>query len=343
MTPESIRTHLDGLAKPPGSLGRLEQLAARLCEVQQTLSPVTRPRACVLFAADHGVVAAGVSAWPSAVTTAVCELVLAGKSASAVMARQTDTSLTLVDVGLIQPPDPMHATGHVTFVSARVRAGTRNFALEPALTPEEFQQAWFMGECEARRAVEAGAKLLLAGELGIGNTTAAACVTRLILDCDTESVLGPGAGATPETLARKRTVITESNCYRALYQADPRAGLAAVCGLELAALAGFFATAHALKVAVLLDGFIATSAALIAETLAPGTVRHLLATHQSPEPGHALQLMALGLTPALEGWGLRLGEATGALTLLPLLDLAAALVTDMGTLAEVHALLASSP
>jgi nicotinate-nucleotide--dimethylbenzimidazole phosphoribosyltransferase len=341
MTPESIRTHLDGLAKPPGSLGRLEQLAARLCEVQQTLSPVTRPRACVLFAADHGVVAAGVSAWPSAVTTAVCDMVLAGKSASAVMARQTDTSLGLVDVGLIRPPRPQHAHGTVPLVSARVRAGTRNLALEPALSPAEFQQAWEVGEREAHRAVEAGAKLLLAGELGIGNTTAAACVTRLILNCDTESVLGPGAGATPETLARKRNVITDSLRYRVLYQADSRAGLAAVCGLELAALAGFFAAAHALEVAVLVDGFIATSAALMAETLAPGTVRHLLATHQSPEPGHALQLAALGLTPALEGWGLRLGEATGALTLLPLFDLAAGLVTNMGTLDQVQALLAN--
>lgn len=324
LTPDAIRAHLDNLTKPPGSLGRLEDLAARLALIQQTLSPVTEPRRIVLFAADHGVVAEGVTAWPSSVTTLMVANMLAGGAASCVLARQSRTAMTVVDVGTADgavTPCP----GHVV---AKVGRGTRNLYREAAMTVAEFEQAVAIG-----RALAAGDfAVVAAGEMGVGNTTAAACLTALLTGADTDDCVGRGAGADDAILERKRHVArVATRRARGVFAASPVARLAEVCGFEIAAMAGFYLQAAEDRRTIVLDGSIAAAAALIAERLRPGTVNSMIAAHRSAEPGHTVALDALGLTPFLDGWGMRLGEGTGALLVMPLLDAAAAILTQMAT------------
>jgi nicotinate-nucleotide--dimethylbenzimidazole phosphoribosyltransferase len=328
MNLDDITRHLDSLTKPPGSLGRLESLAARLCHIQQTLRPLTRPRRLVLFAADHGVVAEGVSAWPSAVTGLMVENILAGGSASRVMARATDTGWALVDVGSLSAP----LAPREGYVVAKVRAGSRNLAREPALTIGEFDLAWEVGRDQARQAAADGVKVVAAGDMGIGNTTPASCLAVLLADLPVREAVGRGAGADDASLARKLSVVdaavrrvTESGAV------ETKAAVAALGGLEIAAMAGFYAEASRSGLTVVLDGFIATSAALVAEAFAPGTRAYLIAAHRSAEPGHGAMLARLELDPFLDGWQMRLGEGTGALLLMPLLDAAAAVVGEMAT------------
>lgn len=322
LTSAAVRRHLDSLSKPPGSLGRLEDLAARLCLRQQTLAPETRPRRLVLFAADHGVVAEGVTAWPSSVTRAMVATIAGGGAASSRLAESTGTSLRVVDVGVdgpALPDDDIHAC-------RRVRCGSRNLAREPALTVDEFRAAVAIGADFARVAGDDGMRITAVGEMGIGNTTAASCLTSLLVDAPADETVGTGAGASVAVLARKRAVVRAVvQSHRPRLPDAPEATIAALCGLEIAAMAGFFRQAAADGLPVVLDGFIATSAALIAERLWPGTAAALIAAHRSAEPGHAAALRHLGLEPFLEGWNLRLGEGTGALLLMPLLDAAAAM------------------
>lgn len=333
MTHDQILAHLAALAKPPGSLGRLEELATQLCFIQQSLAPQTKPRRVVLFAADHGVVAEGVSAWPSEVTRLMVQTIANGRAASSVLAASTGTELQLVDVGVIGPPT---AEGPI-LQNCRVRAGSRNLAREPALTVEEFRSAWAIGEIQAAEAIDDGIVVVAAGEMGIGNTTPASCLIALLTDHPAEVVVGPGAGSDQEVIARKLDVVrTAVQKARTFHQCDPEFAMASVCGLEIAAMAGFYHTAASGGLTIVLDGVIATAAALIAERLHPGTARSMIAAHLSAEPGHGFALKQLGLVPVLDDWGMRLGEGTGALLLMPLLDAAAA-ITQMATLQDVLA------
>lgn len=327
LTPEDIQAHLDSLTKPPGSLGRLEALAARLCLVQQTLQPVVKPRAAVLFAADHGVVAAGVTAWPSEVTGLMIENIAAGGAACCALASSSETSLRLVDVGACSPATAERE--HVRI--ARVGEGTKNLAIEAAMTVDEFERALEVGREEARRAVEAGAAVVCAGEMGIGNTTPSACLAALLAGLAPIDACGRGAGADDETLERKREVVASAvERARELMKQDVRAALASVAGFEIVAMAGFYLEAAKRGVTVVVDGMITASAALIAQRLEPDCTQRFLASHLSVEPAHGAMLTELGLEPYLE-WDLRLGEGTGALLLMPLLDAAAAMVSDMAT------------
>ena len=337
LSTEDVWRHLDGLTKPPRSLGRLEELACRLCVIQQTLAPQTRPRRLVLFAGDHGVSASGVSAWPSAVTGLMVRTIAGGKAASTVLARESQTETVLVNVGTLDTCDGVTTDGPaIRYRDARVRKGTRNLAEEPALTVAEFEQALEIGREEARSAAEAGNRVVLAGEMGIGNTTPAACLAMLLADVPLAEAVGRGAGADDVALARKREVVEFAvNRSREQFRTDSLAAIAGVSGLEIAAMAGFFTEAHVLKLTILLDGYVATAAALIAEHLQPGTAGSMLAAHLSAEPGHRRCLDALGLRPWLE-WQMRLGEGTGALVLLPLVDAAAAMSAQMATLVSLN-------
>ena len=321
--------HLDALAKPRGSLGALEALAARLAATQGTLKPQTRPRRIVLFAADHGCVAAGVSAWPSAVTQLMVGTIAAGKAASSVLARNTGTDLRLVDVGTLGPklePAPEF------YRYAPVRAGTGNLAVEPAMTVTEFDQAWAIGADEAVRALAEGCKVVAAGEMGIGNTTPSACLAMLLSDVPLDHAVGPGAGSDDKVMASKREVVAVA-VGRARRGTD-KAAIAALAGLELVAMAGFYAAAAEAGLTVVLDGYVSGAAALIAQRLAPTCTARMIAGHCSAEPGHRHVLAKLGLAPVLD-WSMRLGEGTGALLAMPMLDAAAAIMTEMATLAEV--------
>ncbi len=332
LTPGAVRAHLDALAKPPGSLGRLEDVAVALAVASQSLRPATRPRRVVLFAGDHGVVASGVTAWPSEVTTAMIATIASGRASSSALAGVAGCRLRLVDVGSQKPLGVAESEG---YAERRVSAGTADLAEGPAMTSEQLHAAWEVGADEARTALDAGDRLLLTGEMGIGNTTPAACLTALLTGVDPVTAVGPGAGADPQTLARKQRVVAAAvTRERPLLDADPVAAVAALGGLEIAAMAGFLAEGARGGAVLLLDGYVATAAALVAERLAPGTRARMLAGHLSAESGHRHALDALGLEPVLD-WGMRLGEGTGALTALPLLDAAVALLGDVAALSEV--------
>jgi nicotinate-nucleotide--dimethylbenzimidazole phosphoribosyltransferase len=321
--------HLDALAKPRRSLGRLEALAVRLARIQQRLDPETRPRRIVLFAGDHGVVADGVSAWPSEVTGLMVGTILAGRATSSALAAAHGCTLRLVDVGGMAPL-PEHPPSF--FRDGRVEAGTASLARGPAMSVAQFEAAWAVGAEEADRAIAEGDRLLIAGEMGIGNTTPAACLTTLLAGARAETATGPGAGAGDAVVAAKARIVAQASARAAASLAtDPAAAIAEVCGYEIAAIAGFFARGAALGATLLLDGYVATAAALVAERLAPGTAAAMIAGHRSAEPGHGAALAALGLEPLLD-WGMRLGEGTGALVALPLVDAAAALLTGVARL-----------
>ena len=332
MDTAEVWAHLDALAKPRRSLGKLEELAVRLGTIQRTLEPLTRPRRLVLFAGDHGVVARGVSAWPSAVTGMMVGTILAGRASSSALAAAHGCDVRLVDAGTVSdvpgdlPP---------FFRVARVSRGTKDLSTGPAMSVAELDAAWEVGAEEARRAVADGNVVLIAGEMGIGNTTPASCLTMLLTGAPAELAVGRGAGADDDTLRVKREIVGEA-AGRAARMADTRPAIAEVAGFEIAAMAGFFAEGARQGATLLLDGFVATSAALIAERLAPGTAKRMIAAHLSVEPGHRIALTHLGLDPLLD-WNMRLGEGTGALVALPLLDSAAALLRDVATLSDIGA------
>jgi nicotinate-nucleotide--dimethylbenzimidazole phosphoribosyltransferase len=326
-----VRARLDALAKPQGSLGSLERLAERLAVTQGTLSPQSRPRRLVIFAGDHGVVAEGVGIWPSAVTTAMIDLIGQGRAASSALASASGTELRLIDVGSCVPG----STGGTVVNDRRVAAGSANLAKGPALTAAEFEQAFSIGTEAAAQAAADGCRVMAVGELGIGNTTPATCLIALLTGADSQRLTGPGAGATDLTLATKRRVVAAAvERAQPLLAKDPRAAIAAVCGFEIAAMAGAIVGAEKHGLTVVLDGVVTAAAALIARTLQPTALDTAIVAHVGAEPAHRVALDALGLEGFLD-WGLRLGEGTGALLVMPMLDAAAALLTDVATLAEV--------
>ena len=223
----------------------------------------------------------------------------------------------------------------IRFRRRRIRAGTRDLALEPALLLGEFEAAIHVGRDEAREAASDGMRVVAAGEMGIGNTTPSACLAMLLADVPLGEAVGRGAGADDAVLDRKRQVVELAvGRVRRRWAREPLAAVAAVAGLEIAAMAGFYAEAHAAGLTIVLDGYVAGAAALIAELLTPGAARSMIAAHLSAEPGHRFVLDRLRLRPFLH-WNLRLGEGTGALLLMPLLDAAAAMTTQMARLQDL--------
>ncbi len=288
----------------------------------------------VLFAADHGVVASRVSAWPSQVTGLMVRNICTGGAASAVLCRQTGTELVVVNVGSADSAagEKLDMAPGVSYRDRPIRRGTQNLAVEPALTVAEFEQALQVGREEARAAIRDGAQVLAAGEMGIGNTTPAACLAMLLAEVPLLQAVGRGAGSDDATLVRKREIVREAVQRAQLqFKAQPLTSIAAVAGLEIVAMAGFFLEAHAAHIPTILDGYVCTAAALIAEHIVPGVAQSLIASHLSVESGHAATLEFLRLEPFLR-WDLRLGEGTGALLLMPLLEAAAAIVGCMATL-----------
>nr|WP_315456989.1 nicotinate-nucleotide--dimethylbenzimidazole phosphoribosyltransferase [uncultured Sphingorhabdus sp.] len=332
LTLDMAYARIDALAKPQGSLGLLERIAARLAVIQQSLTPQTHPRHITLFAGDHGVVESGVSAWPSAVTTAMMATIARERASSNALAMAANCDLRLIDVGSITPI----TTPLPPFVSdQRIAGGTQDLSHGPAMNEAQFDAAWDVGAQAATTAIAQGHRLLIAGEMGIGNTTPAACLTMLLTGIDGPTATGKGAGADDSMRAHKQGIVERAvERERSVLKANPKVAIAALCGFEIAAMAGYYGTAAQAGVTILLDGYVTTAAALIAEHLSPGTASQMMAAHLSAEPGHRAALNMLQLEPILE-WEMRLGEGTGALTALPLLDAAAALLNDVATLAEI--------
>ena len=325
----ALQAKLDGLAKPPGSLGRLEALALRLGSIQGRLDPRVERVTAFVFAGDHGLTAEGVSAYPSAVTSAMVATFLAGRASVNALARACDVDVRVVDVGVASDlPD------HPALVRAKVRAGVRNAVVGPAMTPDEAVAALHTGERLAREAAGAGADAVILGEMGIGNTASAALLMHRLAPAPLDACVGQGTGHTPEGMARKREVLA-----RAAARAQPDGPFDVLCefgGLEIAAMAGAALGAAAERRAVLVDGFISTAAVLVAARLRPAVLRSCVFAHAGSEHGHRRLLSALGAEPLLQ-LDLRLGEGTGAVLAAPMLRAAARLLAETASLEDVLA------
>jgi nicotinate-nucleotide--dimethylbenzimidazole phosphoribosyltransferase len=317
--------HHDRLTKPRGALGRLEAVGIRLAAIGGSMPPpVPRPAAVAVFAGDHGVLAQGVTPWPQEVTAQMIANFVAGGAAINVFARQMGASVTVVDVGVAAELDD--APG---LLRRKVRAGTADLAVGPAMTADEVDQALDIGTETAFDLVGRGARALVTGDMGIGNTTAAAAIIATMTARAAADVTGRGTGIDDATLARKVAVVDRA-LMRLGANRDGRVVLAEVGGLEIAALTGFIVGGAAQRVPVIVDGVIAGAALLVAAALCPAALPFAFAGHRSTEPGATAVLEHLGLEPLLD-LGLRLGEGTGACLALPVLEASARVLAEMAT------------
>jgi nicotinate-nucleotide--dimethylbenzimidazole phosphoribosyltransferase len=331
---DAAATRHASLAKPAGSLGRVESLSVQLAGITGRSVPHVpgRPTA-VLFAADHGVVASGVTPWPQEVTASMVKAICSGTAASSVLARQLGVVLSVVDVGVAtRLNSSAEFDPNRVLESRRVRAGSRDLAVGPALTADEVAAALDVGASVAAARVLDGADLLVVGEMGIGNTTPSAAVISALLGVPAIACTGRGTGIDDAMLEHKCKVV-DAAVARLAHNTDPLRVLAEVGGLEIAAIAGFIVGALAARVPVIVDGVITLAGLLVADRLVPGVGGRVIGAHRPVEPGGRLVLDALLIDPVLD-LGLRLGEGTGALLAVPIVCAAAAILRDMATLTE---------
>lgn len=314
------------LTKPRGALGLLEPVAAQLAGLAgECPPPLPEPAAVAVFAADHGVHAQGVTPWPQEVTAQMVANFLAGGAAVNAFATQLGAEVAVVDVGVAGVVDPVPG-----LLPRRIRPGTADLTLGPAMSAAEARRAVEVGIEVARDLVAAGNRCLLTGDMGIANTTASSALVAVFTGTDPAEVTGRGTGIDDVTWQRKVDVVRRALVRHRPDPTDPLGVLAAVGGLEHAALAGFILAAAAARVPVILDGLIAGAAALVAQAIAPDVVLACLAGHRSAEPGHLVALRRLGVRPLID-LELRLGEGTGALLALPVVQCAARALRDMAT------------
>ena len=323
--PAAVQAHLDALTKPPGSLGRLEELALQVGCVLGDPPPLLDGAVVFVFAADHGVAARGVSAYPAEVTAQMCANFAGGGAAINVLTGACDAEVRVVDVGVAADVAGLDGIEH-----RKVRAGTADLSAGAAMTVREVMVALAVG---AEVAGSADAWIVGVGEMGIANTTAAAAITACLTGASAHEVVGRGTGVDDHGLARKREVV-KRGVARVARLNDPRDDalevLRQVGGLEIAAMAGAIIGAAARGALVLVDGFISSAAALAACRLSAALPPYLVASHRSTEPGHAVVLDALGLVPLLD-LGMRLGEGTGCALAIPIVRAAGALLAEMAT------------
>jgi nicotinate-nucleotide--dimethylbenzimidazole phosphoribosyltransferase len=320
---ETARRHIDSLTKPPGSLGRLEELGQHLAAIQGR-APRIDHKALVIFAGDHGVAARGVSAYPAAVTPQMVLNFLRGGAAANVLARQAGASVTVVDTGVD------HDFGDEPgLVSRKIRRGTRDLCSEDALTADECLRAVEVGLTLAREHAGSGTDCLIAGEMGIANTTAATAIFCALYGLEPAEIVGRGTGVDDPGLLRKCEAINLA-LARHGNRPEPLQILASLGGCEIAAIAGFAIGAAASRVVMLVDGYIATAGAAIAVALDARVRDFLIFGHRSSERAHGVVLERLGVRPLLDV-GMRLGEGTGALLASHLLDAACRVYAEMAT------------
>lgn len=317
----SLRARVDALAKPPGSLGRMEDLAVRL----GVIGAKDLDRALLLiFAGDHGLTEDGVSRYPASVTALMVKTFLAGRASASAFAQAVGADVRVVDAGVAAdlPEHPM-------LIPAKIRKGTRNAAREAALTPAETEDALERGMALARAADHG---LLAMGEMGIGNTASAALLMHRLTGAPLEQCVGRGAGHDDAGLARKQAVLARAAARSAVVA--PLDVLREFGGLEIAMMAGAMLGGAAAGKVVMVDGFISTAAALVAARLDPAAMPYMVFSHRSAEAGHRLMLDTLSARPLLD-LEMRLGEGTGALLAIPLVRAAARMLTDIATLDDV--------
>lgn len=326
---EAARTRQAQLTKPEGSLGRLEEIACQIAGIQRTEQPRINNKWVVIAAADHGVVSEGVSAFPQAVTAQMVANFLSGGAAVNALARQAGANVKIVDAGVASsiPGDTSQ------LVDVKLAEGTDNFVNGPAMTIENASKIVRRGVRLAEDISTDGADLIAVGEMGIGNTTAASAITAVMLDEAPKTVTGHGTGIDEVTRLKKAYVVEKAiktNQPSAKYPID---ALAKVGGYEIGFLAGVILGAAKTRTLVVIDGFISTSAALIAAAIAPTSTQYMLASHKSVEPGHILALEHLKLKPAVD-LDMRLGEASGAVLTIPMIESAVRVHNEMATFDE---------
>ncbi|BCX69823.1 nicotinate-nucleotide--dimethylbenzimidazole phosphoribosyltransferase [Pseudomonas izuensis] len=325
---EQAQARQQQLTKPAGSLGQLESVAVQLAGLQGRVKPSLEQVSITIFAGDHGVVAEGVSAFPQEVTGQMLHNFVSGGAAISVLARQLGAALEVVDLGTITPSLSLPGVRHLN-----IGPGTANFVQGPAMTVAQGELALQAGRDSVRRAKEANAQLFIGGEMGIGNTTAASALACALLDCPVVHLTGPGTGLNAAGVSHKAEVIERALALHGARRGDALQTLLNLGGFEIAALVGTYLACAQEGVAVLVDGFICSVAALVAVRLNPQCRPWLLFGHRGAEPGHRHVLESLNAEPLLD-LGLRLGEGSGAALAVPLLRLACDLHGQMATFAE---------
>ncbi len=318
------------LTKPPGSLGRLEDIAVRLAAMQGTDRPCVDYVRIAVFAGDHGVTAEGVSAFPQAVTTQMLTNFARGGAAISVAARTLGAVLEVINLGTALDPGPLDGV-----MDQRLGPGTANFTEQSAMTDHQVACALAAGRHAAERAQINGSQLFIGGEMGIGNTTSSAALACALLDAPVERLVGPGTGVDDEGMKRKAEVIRRALHRHSEHHGRPLEALRRLGGFEIAALTGAYLACSHMNLPVLVDGFISSVSALAAVRLCPGAEHWFLFSHTSAEPGHRTVLDALDAKPLLD-LGMRLGEGSGAAVAVPLLRMACALHNHMATFSEAQ-------
>jgi len=320
-----VRRHLDSLTKPPGSLGRLEELAARYCLITGTTRPQLGRKRIFTFAADHGVAEEGVSAFPKEVTPQMVRNMLAGGAGVNVLARHVGAEVCVVDIGV---DDPLEGTSGLC--RRKVRQGTANIACGPAMSLEEAEEALEVGIELAEAAWEEGVRLIGTGEMGIANTTPSAALFAALLPCAVEEVVGRGTGIDDTRLTKKVAVVKRALEVNGERLSDPLSTLAALGGLEIAGICGLILGAAARRMPVVVDGFISSAGALVACKLQPAVKNYLFFSHCSAEKGHRTFCELFGIKPLLD-LEMRLGEGTGAALAMSLIEAAVKVYNEMAT------------
>lgn len=321
----ALQAKINNKTKPLGALGRLEALALKIGLIQNTLSPELTQPVMMVFAGDHGIVESGVSPYPQAVTQQMVLNFLAGGAGINVFAKQNNMAVRVIDAGVnhVFPPHP-------DLIDAKIGMGTRNFLVAPAMTLAQCEQALAQGAALARAEIAAGSNVLGFGEMGIGNTSAAAALMCMLCHLPPQDCVGRGTGLDDDGLSRKVTIIEQAMRQHRLDGKDPLQVLATFGGFEIAMMAGAMLGAAERRAILLIDGFIATAALLVASRIAPAVLDYCIFAHCSDETGHALLLKELGAKPLLD-LGLRLGEGTGAALAYTLVQAAVNFLNDMAS------------
>lgn len=333
----AARARQDRLTKPPGSLGRLEEISIQIAGIQRTDKPHLGAKTLVVAAGDHGVVAQGVTAYPQAVTAQMVLNFLAGGAAVSVMARHAGVRLVVVDAGVASnlPASPK-------ILSLKIGRGTADISQGPAMSRAQAERCILEGAAIARQAANSGATIMGTGDMGIGNTTPSSAITAVLTGRSPEETTGPGTGRNKEELARKTEIVRRAIEVNSPRSKDALDVLARVGGFEIGVLAGVILGTAASRRPVVIDGFISGAAALIACGLCPTARDYIIASHRSGEPGAGPLLSHLKLQPVLD-LGLRLGEGTGAVLAMGIIEQAAACLSEMATFDEARVSNRSDP
>jgi nicotinate-nucleotide--dimethylbenzimidazole phosphoribosyltransferase len=321
----ALQQKISQKTKPVGALGYLEDIALQIGLIQNTLTPQLNRPAMLVFAGDHGIATSGVSAYPQAVTAQMVQNFLAGGAAINVFARQNNMQLRIVDAGV-----NFEFTPHANLVSAKIAKGTANFLHEAAMSEAQCEQALTIGSSLVQKERQAGSNVLGFGEMGIANTSSASCLMSALCDLPIEQCVGCGTGLDDAGLIKKTEILKQAINQHRLKSPTPMLALATFGGFEIAMMVGAMLGAAEQKTLLLIDGFIATSALLVAAKIQPNILHYCVFAHCSNESAHGKLLEYLGAKPLLD-LGLRLGEGTGAVLAYPLIQASVNFLNQMAS------------